>query len=127
MDGGLNISGMPKRGPHRGTKKPTPPQWRRTFIKQWRIYRGKTVETLAEEAGLSVGNVSAIENQRQGYSAESLAALADALRTTPGALLTVNPDEEATGDFWHIWGQASEAQRGQLAEIARTLVRPKKA
>lgn len=85
-----------------------------------------TVEGLAEAAEMSTGNISAIENRKQGYSDESLAALAIALKTTTGALLTVNPEDTTTGDFWHIWSQATEAQRGQLADIARTIVQPKK-
>lgn len=95
-------------------------------MKQWRLFREMTVEGLAEAAGMSTGNISAIENRRQGYSDESLAALAAALKTTPGALLTVNPEDGATGDFWHLWDQATDSQRGQLAEIARTIVRPAK-
>lgn len=121
---------MPKRGPYLGTKKDQAPQRRKNlvkqnFVKQWRLFRKMTVEGLAEAADMSQGNLSAIENLRQGYSDESLAALAHALKTTTGALLNVDPSNSATGDFWHMWGQANEDQRTQLAEIAKTIIRPK--
>lgn len=83
-----------------------------------------TVEDLAAAADMSTGNISALENRRQGFSDEGLSKLANALATTPAALLSINPKDEPTGDFWHMWGQASVDQRRQLSEIARTIVIP---
>lgn len=120
------ISVMPKRGPYLGMAKAKVPQRRRNYVKAWRLFRKMTVEALAEAADMSQGNLSAIENLRQGYSDESLAKLAHALKTTTGALLNVDPNEGTTGDFWALWGQATADQKSQLAEIARTIVRPKK-
>jgi transcriptional regulator with XRE-family HTH domain len=120
--GACTVSVMPKRGPYLRDKKTIAPQRRRTFIKEWRLFREMTVEELADKADMSTGNISAIENRRQGYSDDSLARLAEALRTTPGALLTVDPSDPTTGDFWHTWGQASADQRRQLSEIAKTIV-----
>lgn len=122
------ISGMPKiKGrPHSkktGPKKPLHPPH---FIKEWRIYREMTVAALAEAADMSTGNLSALENRQQGPSDKGLAKLANALKTTPGALLNVDPTEEGTGDFWRMWERASEPQREKIADAAKIILRPDK-
>jgi len=81
------------------------------------------VDELAEKAGMSNANVSAIENQKQGYSAESLEKLAHALDIDKGILLTVDPG--AVGSIWPLWTAATPAQRAQLTEIAKTLIKPR--
>lgn len=115
---------MPKRGPHKSKAKVAPLAHRRTFIKDWRIFLGMTVAELADKAGMSTGNLSAIENQKQGYSTKSLAAIADALGVDTGTLLRVNPTEGAP--MWAIWVAATEAQREHIADLARTVVKPKR-
>jgi transcriptional regulator with XRE-family HTH domain len=50
------------------------------------------LEDLAERAMLSVGTVSQIETGKQGYSRESLEAIAKALETRPGFLLELDPN-----------------------------------
>lgn len=85
-----------------------------------------TVEQLADAAEMSTGNLSAIENRRQGYSPESLERLAHALKTTPGALLTVNPMDETTGDFWPLWERASPEARETLRIMAGRLIGERK-
>lgn len=92
------------------------------FIKAWRIFRWVTVEQLAELAGMSTGNLSALENRRRGYSSEGLERIAAALRTTTGALLTVNPLDETTGDFWTLWERSSPASRETLRLMAERLI-----
>lgn len=119
------IPAMPKkRGPHQHkSKKKSKDEWK-TFVKQWRIRRDLTVAELAEEAGLSTGNVSGIENATQGYSADSLRALAKALDVTTGMLLDVNP-EDGPG-IWDLWSGADATQRSQITEIVTTIVKPKR-
>lgn len=116
------ISDMPKRGPHKpkGTK-PTP-EYRRHFIKEWRLFRDMTVDELAEAAGMSNGNLSALENRKQGHSDAGLANLARALGTTAGALLNVNPLDPNTGDFWRLWERATKKDRDTLTIMAERLV-----
>lgn len=75
---------------------------------------------------MSTGNLSALENRRQGYSAEGLEKLAHALKTTPGALLTVNPLQTGAGEFWDIWDRASAEDRETLQIMAERLVGPRK-
>jgi transcriptional regulator with XRE-family HTH domain len=112
---------MAKSGPHKNTGK-IPILKGNHFIKEWRIYREMTVAQLAETAEMSTGNVSALENRRQGYSPEGLEKLAKALRTTPTALLEVNPLKDDIGSFWPLWQRASKDDREMLKSMAERLV-----
>jgi transcriptional regulator with XRE-family HTH domain len=116
---------MPKSGPHKPRPKKPPAQWNSNFIKEWRIFRGMTVEQLAEASGMSTGNISALENRRQGYSAQGLEKLSKALRTTSDALLKVNPLAEGTETFWPLWERASPKDRETLTIMAGRLVSKK--
>jgi len=97
------------------------PRWRRLFLKEWRQYRGLTQEQLAERTGMSVGNISQLERGLQGYSAEGLESLADALRCEPGHLLIVDPTKDDA--IWSIWEKAGEGERRQIVEHAKVIVR----
>ncbi len=81
-----------------------------------------TVDQLAEATGLSTGNISALENHRQGYSAQGLEKLAAALKATPSALLGINPLAEGAGSFWQLWERAKPEDRETLRIMAERLV-----
>lgn len=86
------------------------------------MFRKLTVEELSEATGMSTGNISGIENRRQGYSAEGLEKLAKALKTTPSALLGVNPLADGADSFWMLWEKASPADRETLKIMANRLI-----
>lgn len=113
---------MAKSGPHRPRPKTPPRQWARNYIKEWRIFRDLTVDKLSDLTGMSTGNISAMENRRQGYSAEGLEKLSKALKTTPAALLGVNPLAEGTDSFWLLWEKASPSDQETLKIMAKRLV-----
>jgi transcriptional regulator with XRE-family HTH domain len=96
-------------------------KWRRTFVKEWREYRGLTQEQLAERVGMSKSNISQLEQARQGYSAEGLEKLADALRCEPAHLLMVDPTKDDA--MWAIWERAKEGERKMIIELAKTVVK----
>lgn len=98
-----------------------PRQWRRTFVKEWRQYRGLTQEQLAERVGMSKSNISQLEQARQGYSAEGLEALALALNCEPAHLLMVDPTRDDA--MWSIWERAKEGERKMIIELAKTVVK----
>ncbi len=100
---------------------PKPKQWRQTFVRQWRKYRGLTQEQLAERAGMTVSNVSQLERNVQGYSPEGLQSLADALNCEPKHLLMVDPSKDDA--IWSIWERANVAERNMIVELARTVVK----
>jgi transcriptional regulator with XRE-family HTH domain len=70
-----------------------PKRRRRHFIREWRIFRGLTQQTLADAlgAGASKTSVSRIEATKTAYTQDFLEACADALGTHPGILLMRAP------------------------------------
>lgn len=62
----------------------------RHFIKEWRKYRGLNQEQLAGRIEMSTASISQIETYTQGWTDETLAAIADALDCAPGDLLIRN-------------------------------------
>lgn len=110
------------RGMSKRPSMPVPkPQRRRLFIKEWRKYRQMTQETLAERAGMSIGNVNHLEQAKQGYTQEALEALANALNCSPAHLIMVDPTK---GDaIWSIWDQAKPGERQMIVDIAKTITK----
>ncbi len=88
------------------------PQFRPTFIKQWRIKRGISQERLGDRVGLSGASISQIENGKQGYSQENLEAIADALGCDVVDLLIRDPSDPE--GIWSLWDRAKPAQRKQI-------------
>lgn len=93
---------------------------KRIFLREWRKYRQLTQEQLAARVGWSVGNVSQLEQGKQGYSDEGLALLSDALNCTPGQILDVDPTNDDA--IWSLWERAKPGQRQTLLEVAREMV-----
>lgn len=116
---------MPKKkGPHKPAAKGAAPEFPPNCIKAWRVFRGMTVAELAEAAGMSDGNLSEIENRKQGYSADGLMRLAKALKVDTGTLLNVDPSQSPA--LWSLWLAASQSQREHITELAQTVVKTKR-
>jgi transcriptional regulator with XRE-family HTH domain len=94
---------------------------RKTFIKEWRVFRNLTQEQLAERVGMSPANVSLIERGLQSYTQETLEAFAQALTCEVVDLLIRHPSEPES--IWSIWDHAKPAERRQIADVVRALVR----
>jgi transcriptional regulator with XRE-family HTH domain len=106
-----------------GMRKPQPrPKFRPTFIKQWREHRQLNQEQLADKLGMTQSHLSMLENGRRGYTQETLEAVAHALQTDTGSLLTRNP--MADGDaIWPIWNSAGPNEKRMIVDIAKTLTK----
>lgn len=100
---------------------PKPPRLRRTFIREWRVHRGLTLEQLADRVGTTHASLSRIERAIQPYSQELLEGLAEALATDPASLLMRDPTDPE--GMWSIWDQAKPGQRRMIVEVARTVVK----
>lgn len=88
----------------------------------WRKYRGFTQETIADLAGLSVGTISNIETGQDGFSRESLYAVAKALDVEPGWLLSRDPfDPDDVWAFAEEIRKLPEQRREQLKRVMRAL------
>jgi transcriptional regulator with XRE-family HTH domain len=96
-------------------------KFRPTCIRQWRHYRGMTLETVAERINMTPGLVSLVERGLRGYTQDTVEALASALRTDPAGLLTRDPTDPKA--IWGIWEKAKSAQRKQITEMAIKIVK----
>jgi transcriptional regulator with XRE-family HTH domain len=99
---------------------PKKPQFRRTFIREWRQHRGLTLEALANRLEMTASHLSMLERGQRGYTQETLERLADAMQTTAASLLMRLPGED---EMWSLWDQAKPGVRQQLTEIAKTLTK----
>lgn len=91
----------------------------RTFIREWRKYRGLTQEKLADLLEISHTTLGRIELSKVPYNQEFLEACAEALRCAPADLLTRDPrDPEG---IWSLWQGLSPPQRRQLIAVAAAL------
>ena len=57
---------------------------RPTFLKEWRKHRKLTLEVASQRAGMTAGNLSAMERGAQGYTQAGLEALARVYECEPG-------------------------------------------
>lgn len=71
------------------------------FIREWRQYRGLSIEQLANKVELSTSMISQLERGKSGYTQSTLEKVALALDCEPWQLLACeNPGEGA--DMWRI-------------------------
>ena len=96
-------------------------RFRRTYIREWRKYRGLTLEKVADRLDMTPGHISMLERGQRGYTQETLEAVASALQTDVASLLMRDPTDPDA--IWSIWDQAKPGQRRQIVEIAKTLVK----
>src|SRR4029077_5836025 len=107
-------------------------KYRKTFIRPWRKHRGLTLEQLAErmeriaakreiELPTTPSYLSMLERGQRGYIQETLEGLAEALETDVASLLTRDPADPES--IWTVWGEAKPAQRRQIVEVVKAIVR----
>ncbi len=97
----------------------------RTFIRQWREFRGHTLEELAEMMGVTAGAISNVERMSSGYTQGMLEELAKHLHCTPGDLLERDPND--TPRLTEMLSRATPDQRRQIVEMARIIISGKAA
>jgi transcriptional regulator with XRE-family HTH domain len=109
---GRNLSGM-------GLKIAKGTARRPHFLREWRKYRGLSLERLADRIETTKASISRIENGKQPYSQEFLEKAAEALMCEPGDLLMRNPlDTEAP---WSIWETLKPVEKRQAIEVIKAL------
>lgn len=87
----LPLSVVKARRSNFAARGPTQKPWRRIYLREWRLFRGHSIEGLAELAGVSPAQISLIENRKSAGSPESLEKLANVLRCEVGELLDIKP------------------------------------
>lgn len=93
----------------------------KTFLREWRKHRGKTLEAVAEQLNMSHGQLSRIERAVQPYNQELLEALADLYMCDVVDLLIRDPSNKNA--MWTLWEHASPAQREQIVAVADALLK----
>lgn len=107
------------------------PQYRRTYIKEWREKRGLSLRRLAErleetpggDLMISHASIGRIEKGQQPYSQPVLEALAAALGVPAYMLLEVNPEKD--GDVIDITLRLNKAPpelRDQAISVINALL-----
>jgi transcriptional regulator with XRE-family HTH domain len=108
---------MSKRVGRRGSRE-------KTFLREWRRFRGLSLQQAAERLDMSAGHLSRIENGISGYTQDFLVAAAELYGTDIISLLIRHPARP--NDLWSAWSAALKAApqtQQQIAEIVRTLLK----
>lgn len=87
---------------------------RPNFIRDWRKFRKKTQQQLAEELGIGQGSLSDLENAQFDYVQSTLERIAKALRCEPADLIGRPPDQSDI--FREVFGGLDE--QGQKRALA---------
>ena len=95
-------------------------KFRKTFVREWRIHRGLTIEQLADRVDMTEGYLSMFERGQRGYTQNTLEALADALQTDAASLIMRDPSQPDA--IWSVWDQAKEGDRAKIVSIAETII-----
>jgi transcriptional regulator with XRE-family HTH domain len=96
-------------------------RYRRTYLREWRKHRDRTLVQVAEELHVTHGYLSKVERGLQPYNQELLERLAELYRCAPVDLLIRDPSEPM--NIWSIWEQAKPGERRQIETVAEALVR----
>jgi transcriptional regulator with XRE-family HTH domain len=78
------------------------------YVRAWRKHRRLTLGQLAERADLSITTVSEVERGVGDFTGKTLRALAQALETSPAALVGSPPNG---GDIWSVWEELGRQDR----------------
>lgn len=95
---------------------------RKTYFKEWRLYRGITQDVLAERLDTTKSAVSKIENGTSRYNQFSLEAWANALSCDPGDLISRPPPARAAQEpsISELIEKASPEARALVHQFLKT-------
>lgn len=91
-------------------------------LKEWMKFRKMKGAALAKALDITPGMVSELANSKRALSAKWLRRIAPELKTTPGLLLDHNPFD-LDNDIIDIWVNATSAERKQLTDVAKAIVK----
>jgi transcriptional regulator with XRE-family HTH domain len=92
----------------------------RNYLRAWREKAGLTQEELADKAGTTKAVISLLENEKRPLSSKWLRKFAEALGTTPGRILDVDPDE-VSAEVLDIWDHIKDDDRQRAIRVLRSL------
>jgi transcriptional regulator with XRE-family HTH domain len=91
------------------------------MIRQWRKFRGLTMDAFAERLGVSTIVVSRIERGQQPYRQDFLERAAEVLRCEPADLIVRDPT--AAPDIWATYEELDPASKAVAAAMLDALLR----
>lgn len=91
-------------------------------LRDWREFRKLSQQELAAAVDTTQHQIAYLESGERGLSAKWLRKLSAALDTTPGMILDHSP-KDLDSDIIEIWATASNRQKKQLSEIAKTILK----
>lgn len=86
----------------------------RHFLRQWRKFRGYTLEHVAERVGMTHQNLGKIERGMVPYNEPLIDALAEIYRADRGSLITRDPT--IRDPFWTLYDQLAAPERERLVK-----------
>lgn len=92
----------------------------RNYLRAWREAKGLTQEELADKVGTTKAVISLLENEKRPLSSKWLRKFGDALGTTPGRILDVDP-KEVSAEVLNIWDHIAIEDRPRAVRILRSL------
>lgn len=91
----------------------------KTYIAEWRKFRGYSQEKVAEMIGMSRENFSRLENAKISYNQDSIELLAEALNCEVADLLMRDPTDSQ--NIWSIWSNAQQGVRQTIETVAKSI------
>lgn len=96
------------------------PTEERNYLRQWREKKQLTQEELADRVGTTKAVISLLENEKRPLSSKWLRKFADALGTTPGRILDIDPDE-VSAEAYNLWDKIGPKDRPRAVRVLRGL------
>jgi transcriptional regulator with XRE-family HTH domain len=90
------------------------------YLRAWREFRQMKQDELAEKVGTNGAVISLLENEKRPLSSKWLRKLAEALGTTPGRILDVDPNETGA-EILDIWDHMRKDDRERAVRVLRSL------
>jgi transcriptional regulator with XRE-family HTH domain len=92
----------------------------RNYLRAWRMSKKMTLDELAEKVGTTKSVVSLLETEKRPLSSKWLRKFAEALGTTPGRILDVDPNE-VSAEVLDIWDHIAVTDRPRAIRVLRSL------
>ena len=90
-------------------------------MRQWREYRDRSLEQVAEAIGSTHATLSRIERGLIPYSQDLLEKVAEYLATDAASLIMRDPSNDEA--IWTIWEHAEQGERQMIVDIAQTVLK----
>lgn len=91
----------------------------KTFMREWREFRGLSIEDVADLIKTSKGYLSDLERGVRRYNQTKLEQIARALNCAPGDLLSYDPN--MLEPIAHLWARLSPEDRERFHRMMQAL------